>query len=106
MNGGYLVIGLTVFLLPFLFFFSPSYWSSTITKAVWGLRFLAIAVFLFASFRLGVNHLDCVALTGTLGTTFFYETGYFLSAGGYLFGAHVLWGTYDLALFGIQRPLC
>ena len=82
--GAHLVLALSVFLVPAIFFLGKQYWKSRITMAVWGLRVLAIVGFLITSFRLGISGLDLVTLGGTIGLTFFYEMGYFLSAAGYL----------------------
>ena len=83
LGGGYLVVGLTFLFLPTLFFRVPSYWRSKTTKAVWGLRYIVITIFLLATFRLGINRLDLVACVGTLALTFFYETGCLIVASGY-----------------------
>ena len=101
MVGAYLALVPFIFLLPAVFLLSKQYWKSEITIALWGLRFLGIIGFLITSFGFGISGLDLVTVSGTIGLTFFYEMGYFLSAAGYLkrFLQYLLWASMILLVY-------
>ena len=106
-SAAHIALALSIFLLPAVLFLSKQYWTSRITIALWGLRVLAIIIFLVTYFRFGISVLDLVTVSGTIGLTFFYEMGYFFSATGYLkrflqclLWAHVIMIIYLFVILG------
>ena len=86
-------------MLPLAFFSTKGYWSSPVTKGLWGLRALGVMLFLAASFRLSISWQDVLALGGTLGLTLFYEVGFVIARLGLLrrFLRYWLWIAAPLA---------
>jgi len=75
-----LLVFFYVFLVGFYFFVGVSFWENSITQMVWLLRGMALLIFIITTPRFGITSSDLVSFLGTIGFTFFYEFGYFLTA--------------------------